>query len=89
MCLFLKNEISLKVSVSDLINSITLQHETFHQEKKRLNQNQPYTLIIQIKKNPLLSLFNLILNSAKLSLCEVFKSIKSDLSHSPKEMYFV
>lgn len=51
MCLFLKNEISLKVSVSDLINSITLQHETFHQEKKRLNQNQPQTLIIQIKKN--------------------------------------
>lgn len=50
MCLFLKNEISLKVSVSDLINSITLQHETFHQEKKRLNQNQPQTLIIQIKK---------------------------------------
>jgi len=37
----LKNEISLKVSVSDLINSITLQHETFHHEKKRLNQNQP------------------------------------------------
>lgn len=35
MCLFLKNEISLKVSVSDLINSITLQHETFHQEKKK------------------------------------------------------
>lgn len=30
MCLFLKNEISLKVSVSDLINSITLQDETFH-----------------------------------------------------------
>lgn len=50
MCLFLKNEISLKVNVSDFINSITLQHETFHQEKKRLNQNQPYTLIIQIKK---------------------------------------
>lgn len=35
MCLFLKNEISLKVSVSDLINSITLQHETFHQKKKK------------------------------------------------------
>lgn len=35
MCLFLKNEISLKVSVSDLINSITLKHETFHQKKKK------------------------------------------------------
>lgn len=35
MGLFLKNEISLKVSVSDLINSITLQHKTFTRKKKK------------------------------------------------------
>lgn len=41
MCLFLKNEISLKVSVSDLINSITLKHETFHQKKKKKTESKP------------------------------------------------
>lgn len=89
MCLFLKNEISLKVSVSDLINSITLQDETFHQEKKKIESKPTPDFDSTDKKIPMHSLCNLILNTAKLSSCEVFKSIENDLSHSPTETYFV
>lgn len=38
---------------------ILLQHETFHQREKKVDQNQPYTLIIQIK-SPMCSLFSFI-----------------------------
>lgn len=58
--------------------------------KKKKTESKPTPDFDKIdKKNPMRSLFNLILNTAKLSSYKVLKSIENDLSHSPTELYAV
>lgn len=61
----------------------------FIRKKKKTESKPTLDFDNTDKKNPMRSLFNLILNTAKLSLSEVSKSIENDLSYSTKETYFV
>lgn len=62
----------------------------FIRKKKKKTESKPTPDFDNTdKKNPMHSLFNLILNTAKLSSYEVLKSIEDDLPHSPTEIYFV